>query len=187
LAPTIGDIFDLYPSSGAAATIGRYDGRGGDGPSAERDLQREAGVDLVTLGDYAYKKQDIIDVLQKDEHICRPANFPPEMAYPVESPGKIGKGKVFCTLQGKDGKPGTGGDGCTIDIKGNLYVTSSIGVQVFDPNGKFLGAIAFPEQPANVTFGGADMKTLYVTARTSLYTVPMEATGHVFPAGEKKP
>jgi gluconolactonase len=109
------------------------------------------------------------------------------MAYAVESPGKIGKGKVFCTLQGKDGKPGTGGDGCTIDTKGNLYITSSIGVQVFDPNGKFLGAIAFPEQPANVTFGGADMKTLYVTARTSLYTVPMEATGHVFPAGEKKP
>ena len=58
-------------------------------------------------------------------------------------------------------------------------------MQVFDPNGKFLGAIAFPEQPANVKFGGKDMKTLYVTARTSLYTVPMEATGHVFPAGGK--
>jgi gluconolactonase len=107
------------------------------------------------------------------------------MAYPVEAPGKLGKGRVFCTLQDKAGKKGTGGDGCTIDTKGNLYITSQIGIQVFDPTGKFLGAIAFPEQPANVTFGGPDMKTLFVTARSSLYTVRMEATGHVFPGGEK--
>ena len=107
------------------------------------------------------------------------------MAYSVEAPGKIGKGRVFCTLQGKDGKKGTGGDGCTIDAKGNLYVTSQIGVQVFDPAGKYLGNIAFPEQPANVAFGGPDMKTLYVTARSSLYTAPMETRGHIFPAGHK--
>jgi gluconolactonase len=37
-----------------------------------------------------------------------------------------------------------------------------------------------PEQPSNVTFGGKDRKTLYVTARTSVYTVPMEVTGHAF-------
>jgi gluconolactonase len=107
------------------------------------------------------------------------------MAYPVQSPGKLGKGRVFCTLRGKDGGKGTGGDGCTIDTRGNLYVTSQIGVQVFDPKGKFQGYIPFPEQPANVTFGGKDMKTLFVTARTSLYTVRMEATGHSFPAGKK--
>lgn len=107
------------------------------------------------------------------------------MAYPVKAPGDLGKGRVFCKLQGKDGKKGTGGDGCTIDTKGNLYITSQIGVQVFNAEGKFLGNIAFPEQPANVTFGGTDMKTLYVTARSSLYTAPMEATGHVFPAGKK--
>ena len=105
------------------------------------------------------------------------------MAYPVEAPGKLGKGRVFCSLRGKGSKKGTGGDGCTIDTKGNLYVTSQIGLQVFDPAGKFQGSIAFPEQPANVTFGGPDMRTLYVTARTSLYTVRMEASGHVFPAG----
>ncbi len=102
------------------------------------------------------------------------------MAYPLEAPGKIGKGKVFCTLKGADGKKGTGGDGATIDAKGNLYITSTLGLQVFDPTGKLLGIITLPEQPANVCFGGPDAKTLYVTARTSLYTVPMEATGHLF-------
>ena len=39
---------------------------------------REAGVDLVTLGDHIYKKQDIISVLEKDDRVCKPANFPPE-------------------------------------------------------------------------------------------------------------
>ncbi|HWG47238.1 MAG TPA: SMP-30/gluconolactonase/LRE family protein [Gemmataceae bacterium] len=102
------------------------------------------------------------------------------MAYAVESSGKIGKGRVFCTLKQKREGGKSGGDGLTVDTKGNLYITSALGLQVFDPSGKLLGIIALPEQPANVTFGGADFKTLYVTARTSLYTVPMEATGHRF-------
>jgi gluconolactonase len=104
------------------------------------------------------------------------------MAYPVEGPGKIGKGKVFCTLKQPEGKKGTGGDGLTVDTKGNLYITSGLGLQVFDPSGKALGIIAFPEVPANVTFGGPDLKTLYVTARKSVYTAPMEAQGHRFAA-----
>ncbi|MCI0639828.1 MAG: SMP-30/gluconolactonase/LRE family protein [Gemmataceae bacterium] len=102
------------------------------------------------------------------------------MAYAVEAPGKIGKGRVFCTLKQPEGKKGGGGDGLTVDTKGNLYITSALGLQVFNPKGELLGIIRLPEQPANVTFGGADLRTLYVTARTSLYTAPMEATGHVF-------
>lgn len=102
------------------------------------------------------------------------------MAYPVEAPGKLGKGRVFCTLKQPEGRSGTGGDGLTVDVKGNLYITSQLGIQVFDPSGKLLGILSFPEQPANVTFGGPDRKTLYVTARTSLYTVPMEIAGHEF-------
>ncbi|MFN4261507.1 MAG: SMP-30/gluconolactonase/LRE family protein [Gemmataceae bacterium] len=106
------------------------------------------------------------------------------MAYPILSPGQLGKGRVFCTLQQPEGVKNTGGDGLTVDTKGNLYITSRLGLQVFDPAGKLLGIIELPEQPANVTFGGPDHKTLYVTARKSLYTVPMAVTGHVFPAGK---
>jgi metallophosphoesterase (TIGR00282 family) len=39
---------------------------------------REAGVDLVTMGDHVYKKQSITATLTKETRICRPANFPPE-------------------------------------------------------------------------------------------------------------
>jgi gluconolactonase len=107
------------------------------------------------------------------------------ISYPVESPGKIGKRRVFCTLkQRKEGQKG-GGDGLTVDVKGNLYITSGLGLQVFAPDGKLLGIIALPEQPANVDFGGKDLKTLYVTARNSLYTIPMEVSGHLFASPEK--
>jgi gluconolactonase len=102
------------------------------------------------------------------------------MSYPVEAPGKLGKGKVFCTLQQPKGVKNSGGDGLTVDVKGNLYITSQLGLQVFDSAGKYLGLIKVPEVPANVTFGGTDFKTLYVTARTSLYTIPMEVAGHQF-------
>ncbi len=102
-------------------------------------------------------------------------------AYPVESPGKIGAGKLLCELRQAPGATSGGGDGLTIDTAGNLYITSAFGIQVVSADGKILGVISFPEQPANVTFGGPDHKTLYVTARKSLYTAPMESTGHVFP------
>lgn len=102
------------------------------------------------------------------------------MAYPVEAPGKLGEGKVLVRLKQKEKDGNSGADGVTIDTKGNLYITSQLGLQVVTPAGKLLGIIPFPEQPANVTFGGNDRKTLYVTARTSIYTVKMEAQGHVF-------
>lgn len=103
------------------------------------------------------------------------------MSYPVEGPGKIGKGKVFCTLKQPKGGKNSGGDGLTVDEKGNLYITSALGLQVYSPEGKLLGILALPEQPANVTFGGKDFKTLYVTARTSLYTIEAPVKGHRFP------
>ncbi len=107
------------------------------------------------------------------------------LAYPIEAPGKLGPQRKFCTLKQAAGKTTGGGDGLTIDAKGNLYITSALGLQVFDARGQTLGIIEFPEQPANATFGGKDNKTLYVTARTSLYAVPMEAVGHQFPAGKR--
>ena len=71
----------------------------------------------------------------------------------------------------------TGGDGMGVDDAGNLYVTASAGVRVFDKAGKSLGTVTVAEQPANCTFGGADRKTLYITARTSLYRIDLNVPG----------
>jgi gluconolactonase len=96
----------------------------------------------------------------------------------------LGEGKVFVTLQQPEGKKNTGADGVTIDEQGNLYITSALGLQVVSPEGKALGIIQIPEQPSNATFGGKDGKTIYVTARTSLYAVPMAVAGHFFARGK---
>lgn len=136
------------------------------------DLQAPNGVILSTDEKTLY----VIPSLQKEM-----------MAYPVESPGKLGEGRVFCTLKQREGATGAGrgGDGLTIDTDGNLYIASQFGLEVFDKDGKALGIIEFPQQPSNATFGGPDGKTLFVTARTGLYRVRMEAAGHQF-SGEKK-
>jgi gluconolactonase len=102
------------------------------------------------------------------------------MAYGVVGPGKIDNGRVFAQLKQRTPDGNSGGDGLTVDTNGNLYITSAMGLQVFDPQGTLLGIIEFPEQPANVTFGGPDRRTLYVTARTSLYAASMHAQGHTF-------
>jgi gluconolactonase len=124
-------------------------------------------------------------ILSTDERTLYvlPSGTPNVMAYPVEAPGRLGAGRVLCKLEQAANTPmPRGGDGLSIDTKGNLYLTAPgiSAIQVVSPAGKTLGLIRFPEAPANCTFGGKGMKTLFVTARTSLYTAEMEATGHRF-------
>jgi gluconolactonase len=99
------------------------------------------------------------------------------LVYPVTGPGKLGEGKTFCTLKQPEGKSGTGGDGMVVDVEGNLYITSQLGVQIFSPSGEYRGVVTTPEVPANVTFGGEDRKTMYITARKGLYRVAMPIAG----------
>jgi len=102
------------------------------------------------------------------------------LAFPIESPGKLGPKRVFCQLQVFPGTDQSAGDGLTVDTSGNVYIATGIGIQVFDSAGKPLGVIRLAGQPANCTFGGPENKTLYVTCRQALFAVPMEAQGHVF-------
>jgi gluconolactonase len=64
----------------------------------------------------------------------------------------------------------------TVDAEGNVYLTNRA-VSVFAPNGTKLRAIEVPEMPANVAFGGADRRTLFITARTSLYALRTRVRG----------
>ncbi len=99
------------------------------------------------------------------------------MAYPIEAPGRLGPGRVLCWLARSWLPIYVGGDGGAIDDQGNLYIASQRGVQIFDPHGNALGIIRVPENPSNVAFGGRDRKTLFITARMSIYAVPMPIPG----------
>jgi gluconolactonase len=69
-----------------------------------------------------------------------------------------------------------GSDGMTIDCAGNVYVTSGT-VEVFAPDGEKLGEISLAGEPSNVAFGGADRKTLYITAGPRLYSIRLNVPG----------
>lgn len=73
-----------------------------------------------------------------------------------------------------------GSDGMAVDANGNLFTTHDGKVIVYSKDGVELEQIEVPEGPANVCFGGPDYKTLFITARTSLYRVQMR-TGGVIP------
>ncbi len=96
------------------------------------------------------------------------------VSFPISSPGKIGAGKVLFT--GDEKLDESGPDGMALDALGNIYATYR-GVTVLDPHGALIGRIEVPEGPANCTFGGKDGKTLFVTARTSLYRLRMKVKG----------
>jgi len=68
-------------------------------------------------------------------------------------------------------------DGMAVDTVGNLYVTTAEGINVFAPDGTLWGTIVVPRVPANCAFGGADARTLYITAREGLYSVVMPIRG----------
>lgn len=70
-----------------------------------------------------------------------------------------------------------GSDGMTIDNQGNFYLTGN-GVFIYDPTGKEIGHIDIKEPwTANVCFGGKDRSTLFITASTAIYTLPMNVKG----------
>jgi gluconolactonase len=62
-------------------------------------------------------------------------------------------------------------DGFRVDEHGNVWTSSHDSVQVFDPAGEPLLRIPVPEKIANLCFGGADGRTAYIVASTSLYRI----------------
>ncbi len=97
--------------------------------------------------------------------------------YDVAADGTLANGRVFGEEPGGkgDGVP----DGIKVDKNGNLFVTGPKGIWVWDAKGNHLGTIVMPEQPANLTWGGKDYRTLYITATTSVYRLEMKTQGFV--------
>jgi gluconolactonase len=69
-------------------------------------------------------------------------------------------------------------DGFRVDEDGRIFTSSGEGIWVLSPTGVLLGKIMVPEVPANCAFGGADGRTLFITARTGLYAVDLSVRGY---------
>jgi len=103
-----------------------------------------------------------------DESILYVANSgkPPDIrAYPIKGGSTPAQGRIFATID--KGIP----DGIRCDEFGNVWSSAGDGAQIFAPSGTRIGRILLPESAANLAFGGPTGRTLYLTARTSLYSI----------------
>lgn len=95
--------------------------------------------------------------------------------FDVRPDDTVANGRLLVDM-GAEKAPGVP-DGMKVDERGNLYSTGAGGVWVMSPAGTHLGTLVFPEQPANLAFGDADGRTLYVTARSSVYRIRLNVPG----------
>ena len=113
-----------------------------------------------------------------DERILYVANsrqFMHIRAYDVKPDGSAINGRVFADMSSNEpeGVP----DGMKVDMAGRVYCTGPGGCWVFDPSGNHLGTVRLPEVPANCAWGGPDHRTMFFTARTSIYSMRMKTSG----------
>jgi gluconolactonase len=104
----------------------------------------------------------ILYVANSDDHTVS--------AYDLDKNGAASNERVI--ISKIEGVP----DGMRVDDRGNLYVAAK-GLFVYSAEGKQLAYVQVPETPSNCAFGDADLQTLYITARTSVYRIRVNVKG----------
>jgi gluconolactonase len=96
-------------------------------------------------------------------------------AIEVDAGGTMLRRRIFADMSsdGTNGVP----DGMKVDAAGRVFCTGTGGVWVFAPDGTKIGIIETPEVCANIAFGGPDLRTLLLTASTSVYTLHVKTPG----------
>jgi gluconolactonase len=129
--------------------------------SRDRDELRPVATDLVQpngiIGDPDGRHLFVADIGGRKTY-----------RFDIQPDGSLINKKLFCEL---------GSDGMTMDSKGNIYLTGN-GVTVFNPDGTQIEHIDVPESwTANVSFGGKDRHTLFITASKGLYAIRLNVAG----------
>ena len=130
-------------------------------------------------------KDGKVDVMEKDDPGVNGVALSPDekflfaistgqiFKYDVAADGTLTNRQPFVDMR-NDKAPG-GPDGMKVDKKGNVFSVGPGGVWIISPAGKLLGKVNLPNPAANVAFGDADYRGLYITARTSLMHIRLAA------------
>ncbi|MDF1824731.1 MAG: SMP-30/gluconolactonase/LRE family protein [Verrucomicrobiales bacterium] len=135
-----------------------------------------AGGEGIVVAEGAISANGLI--LSPDESILYVSEAGPKniLAYDVKSDGSLGDRRLFAKME--DGDPAAkSADGMTIDRAGNVYCAGPAHIWIWAPDGKLLDKIACPERPVNCTFGGSDLRDLYIGAFGGLYVQRMRISG----------
>jgi gluconolactonase len=164
-------------------------------PYTEREIPPPAGVDNLWDGACVYRvaPDGALSVVANCEYPNGLAFSPDERtlyvantrsskyihAIEVDAAGNMVRRSIFADMNaGKE--PGIP-DGMKVDTLGRVFCTGPGGIWVFTADGKHIGTIKFPEQSVNFAFGGADLRTLFCCAHTSVYTLRVKVPGQPHP------
>jgi len=100
----------------------------------------------------------------------------------VEPDGALAHGERYMELRTPVGKTESAGDGMTTDTVGRYYVTSAVGIQMFDSTGRLSGVIARPHNKGTVSvaFAGPGLEYLYACSSDKVYRRKIKAKGALF-------
>ncbi|MEO1458016.1 MAG: isochorismatase family protein [Pseudomonadota bacterium] len=87
--------------------------------------------------------------------------------------GSLGAGRIFASGIVDPLRPGVP-DGMKCDALGNVWLTAPGGLWVYEPGGRLIGRVAVPEMAANLHWGGADWRTLFICATHSVYAIEVK-------------
>jgi enterochelin esterase family protein len=89
----------------------------------------------------------------------------------IDADGSLRGGERLAELRTETGRRNSGGDGSTTDIEGRIYVTSNVGIQMFDANGRLGGVLSRPQEKGTVScaFAGPRRGYLYVCSSDRVY------------------
>ena len=142
-------------------------------------------IRVIEVGEFAFPNGVLLSPDGKTLYVCNTnANMRNEndalnfiIAYTVNDDGTLTNKRRFAEMALNErsqrmGQKSSGADGMTIDEEGN---------QIFDTSGELVGTVSFPANPVNMCFGGADLKTIYITANDRIYSLKTNKRGHVYP------
>ncbi|HWL61247.1 MAG TPA: SMP-30/gluconolactonase/LRE family protein [Steroidobacteraceae bacterium] len=150
---------------------------------------------VVPAGEFAFPNGVELSPDGKTVYVNNSWNSPGQnfvWAYDVAEDGSLSNKRRFAQMNlepdvlsapNPDDRFASSGDGTAVDTDGRYYVATKSGVQIFKPDGTFIGNIWAPQYPVNVTFGGPDNNILYMVGESSAWMIPTRVKGFRHPAG----